>query len=120
MRTITLIKPIPFNGKMLDSLTLREPGLREYAALGEPIVQTRSADGAWVVVENSDTIIEYMRALVPADLRGALDHAGLADVLRLKEEVLGFFGDARAAGQTSAQDSSSLSLDGSAPATSDA
>lgn len=29
MRTITVVKPIPFNAKMLDVLTFREPGLRE-------------------------------------------------------------------------------------------
>lgn len=33
-RTTTLIELIPFNGKMLDSLTLRQQGLRDYAVLG--------------------------------------------------------------------------------------
>lgn len=114
-RTLDLLSPVPFAGRSVDSLSFREPRMREYAAHGEPVIQTRSADGGWVVVENTDAIFAYARALLPDDLAGILDHVGLADLLRIKEEVLSFFGDARLAGATSQQSSSSSNSDGSTP-----
>jgi hypothetical protein len=114
-RVIPLIDPIPFAGRIVDTLTLREPSMSELTAFGEPTVHTRSTGGTWVVVENSESVAGYMRALiVERDLDGILDHAGLADLLRLKDAVLGFFGDAREAGARTTPTSSSASSAGSA------
>ncbi len=112
-KTVELLEPVPFDGRMIDSLTLREPKAREYGLLGEPAVHTRSADGSWIIVDNTEAIMGYVRAGVPINLSGVIDHVGLADTLRLKDAVLGFFADARAAGATTARGSSSSNSDGS-------
>lgn len=114
-RVITLVDPVPYAGRFVESLTLREPGMREFAMFGEPTVHTRSGNGTWIVVENSESIAGYLGALivVPPDLAGILDHVSLADLLQLKEALLGFFGDAREAGARITRTSSSASSAGS-------
>lgn len=112
-KTVTLLDPVPFAGRNIDSLTLREPTARDYGLYGEPAVHTRSADGSWIIVDNTEAVMGYVRACLPELERGVIDHIGLADTLRLKDAVLGFFADARAAGATTAPGSSSGNSDGS-------
>lgn len=116
MTAVTLTTSIPWNGRNVDSLTFREPKMKEYAAYGEPSVVTRTADGGLVMVENTDAIFAYARALVNEP--GALDFLSLRDTLAVKEVILDFFADARASGETSAPESSSPISTGSKPETS--
>lgn len=113
MTTVSLTTPVPFAGRHVLELTFREPKMREYAQFGEPSVVTRTSDGGLVLIENSDVIFAYARALVAPDLVGAIDHLSLRDSLAVKEAILGFFTDARAAGETPPPDSSPSTLDGS-------
>lgn len=114
-KSITLVDPVPYAGRNIESLTFRAPRMREYAQFGEPSVVTRTGDGGLVLVENTDAIFAYARALLPTDVVGALEYLTLRDSLAVKEAILGFFEAARASGATPSPDSSPSTLDGSAP-----
>lgn len=112
-KNVPLSDSVPFAGRHVSELTFRAPKMREYAQFGEPSVVTRTGDGGFVLVENTDAIFAYARALVSADMTGVLEHLSLRDTLAVKDAILGFFEAARAAGETPPPDSSPSTLDGS-------
>ncbi len=96
-KTIELSEPIIVHGGQVKQIVLRDPTYREIMRLGEPFAQGFSRDGSTVFqAENIETIRGYIEALVQPPVDGILiEQLGLADTLRLKDAVFGFFSDAR-------------------------
>ena len=95
-KTITLLVPIEHHGATLASLELREPSGALYAQLGEPRILVRTAAGGYWV-EQPDTIKRYLdRLIVHQDGAVLLGLMSMPDVMRLKEELFGFFAAAEA------------------------
>jgi hypothetical protein len=85
------------HGETFDSVTLREPKLRDHFAIGDPVEMHRDPNGgdARFVVEHLDRVQAYLDRLVvkpaPAAVLGDLD---LVDSLAVREAVRDFFLDA--------------------------
>lgn len=115
MTKLDLIKPIDFDGRTVTHLVLREPNARELMVHGEPYIQSCTAEGQIVSIEDGAAIAAYLDAIVVEPANLPLDRVGLADGMRLKDAVLDFFGDARRAGLPTARSASSETSAGSTP-----
>lgn len=95
-KSIKLTKPIQGHGRMFEAVTLREPTAREYLELGEP--QSPVYRGQTVMMADNDaTIAQYIeRCIVEPNALLVVGQATLADIIKLREAVLGFFTEARA------------------------
>ena len=92
---IKLTTPVEAFGKSFTELTLREPKGGLYARLGEPRIGIVNAEGGGYLVEQPATISAYLEALVEgpdvAEKAVLLSQLTLADSLRLKRALFGFF-----------------------------
>jgi hypothetical protein len=102
---ITLLEPIVGHGGMVKEIWLREPTARELMSFGDPWSRAFSRDGLVFQSENVEIVKQYVDACVVYDSPGPkvdellLEQLGLADGLRVKDAVLGFFTSARLAAQ---------------------
>jgi hypothetical protein len=94
--TIALLNPIEHHGATLSNLELREPSGALYAQLGEPRILVRNSEGGYYV-EQTDVIRKYLdKLIVHQDGAILLSLMSMADVMRVKEELFGFFAVAEA------------------------
>jgi hypothetical protein len=95
-KTITLTSPFPGHGGTATTVKLREPKARDYLELGEPRSVMQSPDGAAVFVDNDLMIKAYVeRCIVEPDPLLVVNNTSLADMIAIREAVLGFFTTAR-------------------------
>lgn len=93
---ITLEKPLVSHQGQVRKLTLSEPTGNDYLRIGEPVQHARNTDGTVFVVENEEAIREYIIAGLPPELDDPLiGQLSLADAMKAKDAVLGFFQAAR-------------------------
>lgn len=92
--TIDLLDPLTGHKGPVKTITIREPKGKEFLAFGDPYIVARQPDGTLYPVEDGGAIARYIEACVDLDPL-LLDQLGLADAIRVKETVLGFFTDAR-------------------------
>lgn len=111
--TVTLREPIVGHAGAITEVVLRPPGLTEYARIGEPWSVVPSANGEGVVVENDAAIAAYLECcfVEPKDPL-LLGQVQLADAMRIKTELLNFFGAARQASMSPTSPTSSSSISG--------
>lgn len=97
--TIKLIDPIMGHGEVqILEVSLRRPRYTDVMALGEPASYARSEGGMLYEAERDGVVQGYIeRLLVEPKDSGLLSQLSLADTLKLKDTVTGFFGDARKA-----------------------
>lgn len=93
-------------GKVFDSVTLREPKLRDHFQLGDPVEIHSGPDGQGrFVIEHLDRVQGYLDRLAVPEKPGreCIDDLDLADSIALKQAVNDFFTEAhkRRARQTS-------------------
>lgn len=97
-KSIPLSRTYEAHGKVFSAVTLREPSLREYLSIGEPIEMHTGPDGEGrYVIEHGDRILDYLDKLAVAGEPGAESLAvlELADAMAVKAGVLDFFTAAR-------------------------
>lgn len=95
--TVPLKRPLDVGGgKTISAVVLREPRMREYAKLGEPVVFMPDVNGRDVPIEMDEVIERYLTTLVvEPDMPALLKNLPLVDAIRVKEALLGFFMDCR-------------------------
>jgi hypothetical protein len=93
-RVIPLDKPIKGPQGLIGKITLREPAYRDYMDLGEPVAAVSMGGGASYLQESSAVIDVYIQRLADID-PNLLELLSFRDTLRLREEVLLFFQEAR-------------------------
>lgn len=96
-KVIKLSRSYEAHGQVFDTVTLREPKLRDHFALGEPAGLQPGADDIPVMVERFDIIAAYAERLAVAGKPGmeCLQDLDLADAFAVKEAIIGFFSEAR-------------------------
>lgn len=93
--TVALSAPIKDASKgEISTITIREPGFSDFMLLGEPHSFGRSPTGVTFTTENSEIVKAYIERLVDCDPL-ALSQLALADTLKLREALHGFFENAR-------------------------
>ncbi len=99
---ITLLEPIRDHAGEVKELVLRAPKFSDIMALGEPTTYARSEGGMICTAERDGVVENYIRRLMvePKDT-GLLAQLSIADTLKLKDVVTGFFHTAREAIYTS-------------------
>jgi hypothetical protein len=114
MKTVDLdlSSPVKIGDSEFLKITMREPIARDFFDLGEPGFLTRTETGSMVYVHNEETIRLYMKRCITSPNGVDVDALSLADTMRLRDAVLGFFEAARVASSTSQQSSSSALSDG--------
>ena len=119
-KTIPLLVPILWGSNKIQQLVFREPKMSDIIEFGEPIIYTRSANGAAVAIENMDAIGGYARSLLvePFGGGGLIDHLELPDALAVKDAITDFFSDARRKASADGPGSSSVISDGQVAANS--
>ncbi|WP_316172145.1 MULTISPECIES: hypothetical protein [unclassified Bradyrhizobium] len=96
--TIALLEPIEGGRGQIKEVVLRPPKYRDIAALGEPSAYARSDDGLMFTSDKDEVVHGYIeRLLVEPQDAALLEQLGLADALKLREAVHGFFQAARKA-----------------------
>lgn len=97
--TIKLSKPLPGHNGPITEIVIREPNCEDLLEFGDPCIYARLEDGTLFPAEDKEAIKRYVNRLVDLDplLLGKLS---LADGLRIKDTVIGFFIDARLTSQT--------------------
>lgn len=94
--TVALPEPVETHEGFVEVATFREPVARDYFALGEPMQAVRGADGEVFIVEKDAVIEGYMQRLVQAPLDPViLGTMSLANAMACREELIGFFAQAR-------------------------
>lgn len=94
--TVKLLAPFEHHGVTIDTVELKEPSGALYAQLGEPRILVRNADGGYYV-EQTDVIRRYLdKCILHQDGSTLLGLMSLSDVMKLKEELFGFFAVAEA------------------------
>jgi hypothetical protein len=112
MKTVTVELLEPRLGGEVTRVVLREPKLSDYMVHGDP-VSVASRGGSLYTVENDAAIRGYLAAcVVEPDNKAWVDNLGLADAMRVKEALLGFFAAARELSRPAAPSSSPSTLDG--------
>ncbi len=101
MKTVSVQLTEPIEGHSDEKLTeivLREPKYRDVVTLGEPSAYARSEGGLIYQAERDGVVQGYIERLLvePKDPQ-LLTQLCLADTLKLKEAVFGFFAAAREA-----------------------
>lgn len=95
-KDLPLIDPIRGHETEIKVLTFREPGFIDLVELGEPVAMARSEGGLTYAAERDEVVRAYCeRLLVEPKDPGLLAQVGLADGLRLKDLIFGFFKEAR-------------------------
>jgi hypothetical protein len=95
--TVELVDPIVTHQGDVMSLMLKEPTAGDYFALGDPYQIAKSADGTLFTVEKDEVILAYAERGVQAPVDAVmLAGTSLANAIRIREGVLGFFAAARA------------------------
>lgn len=94
--TVELSEAIIGHTGPVSRVVIKEPTAGDYFALGEPSVWGRGADGNSFIVENVEVVEGYVSRCVqePNDPL-ILNQMSLADAMKVKDAVLGFFGEAR-------------------------
>jgi hypothetical protein len=96
--TIKLINPITGHEGQIAEIVLRAPKYSDVMALGEPTTYARSEGGMIYTAERDGVVQSYIeRLLVEPKDTGLLAQLSIADTLKLKDTVSGFFGAAREA-----------------------
>lgn len=99
--TVKLSTPIRGHGGDIAEIILREPKYRDVISLGEPSAFARSDGGMVFSAEREGVVEGYIaRLLVEPKDPALLDQLSIADTLKLKEAVYGFFAAAREANST--------------------
>jgi hypothetical protein len=95
--TVTLTNPIEGHEGQIKTITLREPKYGDVMALGEPSAFARSDGGMIFQAEKEGVVQAYIERLMIAPNDPALLlQVSLADALKLKDAVYGFFRESRA------------------------
>jgi len=114
--TVKLRDPFPDHNGTTTEVVLREPRGRDYIELGEPFAYARADKGLLVHAENDQAIKGYLeRCIEEPDCLLAMSQLSLADMMAVKDALLGFFADARLTRSASTSSSSSVTSAGSAP-----
>ncbi len=93
---ITLLEPIRGHTGEIAELVLRSPKYSDIMLLGEPTTYARSEGGMIYTAERDGVIQSYIeRLLIEPKDTGLLGQLSLADTLKLKDVVTGFFYTAR-------------------------
>lgn len=105
--TVKLTTPISVDGKPVAEIILKEPGFDLYLQLGDPYTTARSREGTLFMVPRDEIIRDYVeKCLVsPDNPHDLMQISGLADAMKIRSAVLGFFSDSNTAiaeGQPSA------------------
>jgi hypothetical protein len=99
-KIIKLSTPIDVFGRSVTEITLREPRGGLYLRLGDPRLLVSSSDRGGYYVEQPEVIKAYLDALVEpvgsAEQLAIFTGLSLADQMRLKWELFGFFSKAAA------------------------
>jgi hypothetical protein len=96
--TIPLSRRYEAHGKTFTDVTLRAPKLRDHFAVGDPVEVHPGPDGTGrFILEHGERIEAYLDRLAVADRPGreCLDDLDLADSIRVREAITGFFSAAR-------------------------
>ncbi|WP_438275646.1 hypothetical protein [Nitrobacter sp.] len=96
---VQLLEPIKgFEGVQISELVLRAPKYMDVMTLGEPTTYARSEGGMIYQAEKDGVIQSYIeRLVVEPKHTDLLNQLSLADTLKLKDTINGFFGAAREA-----------------------
>lgn len=90
-KTIALLEPFEHHGTTVTHVELREPSGALYSQLGDPRIAVRNAEGGYWV-EKDDVVKRYLdRCIVHQDGATLLGLMSMADVMKVKEELFGFF-----------------------------
>lgn len=92
--SIKLKAPLVGHSGPITEVEVRPPTAEDYFDLGDPTNVVRVPDGGFYVVENTAVVREYIKRCCSADPL-LIEKASLADGIRIKEAVLGFFLEAR-------------------------
>jgi hypothetical protein len=98
--TVELTDPFPgHGGSQVTKVVVREPRGSEYVTHGEPAVFARTGNnGAAVLAENDTAIKAYLDCcIVEPNSLLVMSQVSLIDMMKIKQEVLGFFQAARLA-----------------------
>lgn len=115
--TFDLTKPIVTHEGSVTTVTVREPTGREYLELGEPYTWQRPVGGDPVMIEVPGVLQAYAEKCLVKPGPEFMAQIGLADMMRLKDALTGFFAAAQKAAWPEPSTSSSLSSASSQPAT---
>jgi hypothetical protein len=113
-KTIPLSKPLIGHDEPVREIKVRAPNLAEYGSIGEPFTWARPSDDAPAVyIENDAAISRYLDVCIvePKD-KNLLAQIELEDAMTLKEEILGFFLEARLARASRSSPTGSSSTSG--------
>ena len=111
-KVITLSRQYESHGKLFETVTLREPKLRDHIEIGDPVEKHRGPDGhGEFIVEHQDRVKSYIQRLVIKPGYADILDLDLEDSLAVVEAVNGFFGQAHK--RRSARTSSSGAKDDS-------
>lgn len=117
---VPLSRPIDGHGGPVREVILREPTARDFFRLGEPFAQAYGKDGGDGTLvyqaENNDVVQAYLEALIIVPDVIVIGGLSLADAMRVKAALLGFFRDAREAQSEMPATPSSLTSESSTPA----
>lgn len=94
-KVISLSRRYGEHGQTFDSVTLREPKLRDYLAIGEPVEIQPNGDGGRMVVEYNDRVEGYFQRLVKVPGFEMIQDLDLVDAIAIKDAILDFFKTAR-------------------------
>jgi hypothetical protein len=113
--TVHLTKPIVTHHGDTVSIELREPTGREFLEIGEPFTWQRPVGGEPVMIEVPGVLQAYAERCLTRPGPEFMVQLGLADMMRVKDALTGFFGDAQRAAFPDPSTSSSTSSASSAP-----
>lgn len=101
---IKLVEP-KLGGEVIE-VEIRAPKAAEYWRIGEPVRVVRTNETVYEV-DDEQALAEYLRILlVRPESRAYLDNLGLADAMRIKQVIVGFFDQARQLSRSAAPNSS--------------
>lgn len=111
--TIQLSQPILVHGGTASQIVVREPLAKDYFSLGEPSVIARSKDGSFYSVESPEVLNAYVeRCVVEPKDPLLLSQLSLADAMKIKGVIHGFFTEAQDVSFGKTATSSSAPSDG--------
>lgn len=95
-KSIALIKPIVGHNETYTTIVLREPTYADIKACGELTAYARDESGMVYSAEKDGVVHDYIERLLvsPSDAL-LLNQCGVADTLKLRDAVHGFFQAAR-------------------------
>ena len=90
-KTIELAQPFEHHGATVTHVELKEPSGALYAQLGDPRIVVQTKDGGYYV-EQTEVVKRYLdKLIVHQDGSVLLTLMSMPDVMRLKQELFGFF-----------------------------